>query len=397
MAFSALFITGLATLLLLVFILREEVSHRKRLRQIPFRLCVTGTRGKTSVTRLLASLLRESGQRVFAKTTGTSPKMFLPDGSEEIFPRRGFPTVLEDIKFIRKANRGNAQALVTELMGIRPETLSVESLRINQPHILVITNVRLDHTEHMGLSLDRIAECFASAIPPKGIVFIPEEECLPIFEQVARRRGAKLIPVSRDLSPSELPSEYLFKKNSRLVLAVAEYLGLPDGHLQSGISPSSVDIGKLNAWNLNLDSSGRKWTAVNLFEANDPQSTREILDLLGKQRNLPDLKKVGLFNLRPDRGERTLQWLESIRQDQFSDIQEFVFLGRQSPLVVRRLRKKGLRARCFALNEKWPEKVMEKIRSGIDGDILLLGMMNMGGMGERLTSYWNQTGAPYDI
>lgn len=66
--------------IVLVFLVWEQQLHRRRLRQIPLRIHVNGTRGKTTVTRLTAELLRRAGIRTFAKITGDHPKILLPDG-----------------------------------------------------------------------------------------------------------------------------------------------------------------------------------------------------------------------------------------------------------------------------------------------------------------------------
>ncbi|TFH29311.1 MAG: poly-gamma-glutamate synthase PgsB, partial [Myxococcales bacterium] len=60
----------------------ELILHRRRLKKIPIRIHVNGTRGKTSVTRLIAAGLREAGIRCVAKTTGTVPRFILPNGRE---------------------------------------------------------------------------------------------------------------------------------------------------------------------------------------------------------------------------------------------------------------------------------------------------------------------------
>ena len=68
----------------------ESVAHRRRLARIPTRVHVAGTRGKSSVTRLIASGLRAGDVRCAAKTTGTLARMILPDAREvPIFRPRG--------------------------------------------------------------------------------------------------------------------------------------------------------------------------------------------------------------------------------------------------------------------------------------------------------------------
>ena len=57
--------------------------------RVPVRVHVGGTRGKSTTTRLVAAGLRAGGMRVVAKTTGSAPRLILPDGTEEPWPRRG--------------------------------------------------------------------------------------------------------------------------------------------------------------------------------------------------------------------------------------------------------------------------------------------------------------------
>ncbi|MGB7296420.1 MAG: poly-gamma-glutamate synthase PgsB, partial [Candidatus Aminicenantales bacterium] len=99
---------------------------------------MTGTRGKSTVTRLIAGALKEGGFPVLAKTTGSKPVLILPDGREEEIIRRGLPAILEQKKVLKTAAGVGSWALVTELMSIRPENLAVESRRLFRPHILIV-------------------------------------------------------------------------------------------------------------------------------------------------------------------------------------------------------------------------------------------------------------------
>ena len=76
--------------------------HRRLLRAIPVRIHVAGTRGKSTTTRLIAAALRAGGRRVVAKTTGSEPRLILPDGRDEIWPRRGPATIREQMRFALK-------------------------------------------------------------------------------------------------------------------------------------------------------------------------------------------------------------------------------------------------------------------------------------------------------
>src|SRR5688572_3631475 len=94
----------------------ELVVHRRNLRKIPIRVHVNGTRGKSSVTRLIAGALRESGTVTCAKTTGTLARFIQPDGKELPIYRPAGPNVLEQKRMVALAAAHEARALVIECM-----------------------------------------------------------------------------------------------------------------------------------------------------------------------------------------------------------------------------------------------------------------------------------------
>src|SRR6058998_2837088 len=107
----------------------ETRRHRRNLRRIPVRVHVNGTRGKSSVTRLIAGGLRAGGPRTFAKTTGTAARMILPDGSEVSVYRIGPPNIIEQTRIVRRAVETGAEALVVECMAVTPELQPLSELR----------------------------------------------------------------------------------------------------------------------------------------------------------------------------------------------------------------------------------------------------------------------------
>ena len=114
--------------------------HRRALRRIAIRIHVNGTRGKSSVTRLIAAALRDHGVPTVAKTTGTSPLLILPDGTEVPVQRDGPPKIRELIWAMRRASRLGARAVVFECMAVDPDLQAVAEHEIMWPTLTVVTN-----------------------------------------------------------------------------------------------------------------------------------------------------------------------------------------------------------------------------------------------------------------
>src|SRR5436190_12170097 len=108
------------TAVLIVAALLEAIAHRRNLRRVAIRIHVNGTRGKSSVTRLIAAGLRAGGITTCAKTTGTLPRMILPDGSEYPVYRPSTPNVLEQLRIVETAAAYETEALVVECMALQP-------------------------------------------------------------------------------------------------------------------------------------------------------------------------------------------------------------------------------------------------------------------------------------
>jgi poly-gamma-glutamate synthase PgsB/CapB len=107
-------------ILIVIFLVIESVINKRQLKKIPIRIYVNGTRGKSSVTRLIAASLRAGGVRTIAKTTGSSPRFILPDGTENLIRRLGQPSISEQVKIIRWTRDYQIDALVIECMALQP-------------------------------------------------------------------------------------------------------------------------------------------------------------------------------------------------------------------------------------------------------------------------------------
>ena len=92
----------IVSLLVLGFV--ESYYHTMSVNNIPHRIHVNGTRGKSSVVRLIAAGLREGGLKVFAKTTGSCPRVIDQNGIDHEIVRLRSASIGEQIKYIRNYN-----------------------------------------------------------------------------------------------------------------------------------------------------------------------------------------------------------------------------------------------------------------------------------------------------
>jgi poly-gamma-glutamate synthase PgsB/CapB len=396
-----LIVTGLFAAFLVVYLLAERFILNQNVRRIPLRICVAGTRGKSSVTRLITSSLREAGFAVLARTTGSKPVVIFPDGEEKEIRRRGSPSILEGKMVLRKGAELQAQALVLELMSIHPENGYYESVQMFKPHILVITNARLDHLAQMGASKEDIACSLASSIPEDATVFIPKEEFFSVFKDVAERMNSTIIQIPGGSFTEYLQSKkklfsFELEENIRLALAVAEFLGINKKVALRGMMKAQPDFGSLKIWTVDLGSPPQCWYLVSSFAANDPESTQLVLSRLLEKKLFDGKRMIGLLNLRGDRGDRTLQWLRALKEGAFPEIKRFFFIGDHAHALKSRLKVPG-KTEVFVSKPLAPQRIMEEIAEKVNAEAVLIGMGNMGGAGKELVEYWENIGKPYDF
>ncbi|MCJ7583122.1 MAG: poly-gamma-glutamate synthase PgsB [Candidatus Aminicenantes bacterium] len=389
-----------ACLVLFVLYLQgEKIYLAAKINKIPLRICITGTRGKSTVTRLIAGILRENGQKVLAKTTGSRPVMILPDGSEKEIQRQGRPSINEGKYILKTAVRLKTQALVVEMMGIQPETMSVEAAKIFKPHILVITNVRLDHQEQMGKAKEDIAASFASAIPRKCSVFTPIKEFFPIYEEKARRVNASVWRVPDDFGTKDLENlglETFYENDIQLAFSVAEELDVTRQIAISGIKKAQNDFGSLKVWTSKEGVLPESCCFVSAFAANEPESTAKILDYLKKKEVFKGKKRVALLSFRKDRGERTLQWIRAVEKGFLCDFDRVLLMGEHARAALKKIAPVSKEQIFLTRTSDSPSEITRKAVYN-DQYSVVVGMGNMMGLGHKLIQYWDSIGDSCDL
>src|SRR3989442_5379333 len=186
-----LFIAVLS-LLLVILGMREFRKHQFTIRTIPHRIHVNGTRGKSSVTRLITGGLQGGGIKTLGKTTGTMPCYITPQGRQVHIQRIGKANVIEQISIARRAAAYGVDAFVVECMAVLPANQRMTEEQMIHSTIGVITNVRADHLDEMGPTLADIARALAETMPHNGTCFTGEQTYFQILQDAAARRNTRL-------------------------------------------------------------------------------------------------------------------------------------------------------------------------------------------------------------
>lgn len=377
----------------------ESLWHRRNLSRIPTRIHVNGTRGKSSVTRLIAAGLRAGGIVTCAKTTGTAAAMILPDGSEYGIYRSSRANILEQVRIVDTAAEVGAEVLVVECMALQPILQSLTELRLIRSTHGVITNVRADHLDVMGPGEEDVALALAGSIPVKGKLFTSAERHLDILNRAAADRGSEIVVIGASeidaIGERELSGfSYLeHASNVALALRVCAEFGVDREAAIRGMWEAKPDPGVLTIHE--LDFFGRHIFFANGLAANDPESTGEIW-----RRTLEWLPQVGrriaLFNCRVDRPDRSRQLGEACVEWPGADL--YVAMGTGTYIFARAATRRGLDVKKLVIVENRPaSSVFETLVERSGDSALIMGMGNVHGGGEELAQLFRNRAMLRDL
>ncbi|HOD55252.1 MAG TPA: poly-gamma-glutamate synthase PgsB, partial [Candidatus Cloacimonadota bacterium] len=305
-----MYVLIIATLVLIVNWLIEFYRHQRNVNAIPVRIHVNGTRGKSSVTRLIAAGLRAGGLKTIGKTTGTLPRVLLPDGKESSIIRLMGANIIEQKYIFRYAASQKPDAIVIECMAVNPAYQWITERKFVRSTIGVITNARPDHLDLMGSTVQSVTMCLSNTIPSHGVCYTAEEEQYKIMQNVAKHRHCeihKIRPV--DVTDEEMARfPYIeHKENVQLSLSVCQRAGVNREVALKGMQTSTPDPGALKKYFVN--DNGKQIVFYNVFAANDPSSTEFIYKLVTDKLDHEACKMV-VLNSRADRYFRSQQLVD---------------------------------------------------------------------------------------
>lgn len=364
----------------------ENLYHTSARRGVPIRIHVNGSRGKSSVTRLIAAGLRTTGKRVIAKTTGSAPRIIFEDGSEQAIPRRGKPNIKELLDFFRIVKRRKAEAVVVECMAILPELQRVTEHSIVRSTIGVITNVRPDHIGEMGTTLTEIAESLSLTVPRNGVFFTHENRFGAIFKEKAKRLHTEYNPIGVS-DPTDDEMRYFpyveHKENVALALSVCEYLGVERTQALEGMHRADPDVGVLRIHRIVED--GKIIEFVNAFSANDPESIALIWDKVRKRME----QKIILVNTRRDRIIRSRQLGRLIAHQ--IKAEHYLVTGTYVKAFITSALKAGIqKEKIENLEGRSIETIYQTIKDLTREKAIIFAMGNFVNFGWEITTYFTE-------
>lgn len=367
----------------------EYARHQKRVASIPMRIHINGTRGKSSVTRLVGAGLRAGGISNIVKVTGTFPRLILEDGTETYIHRKSSANIIEQLSIVEFAAKRKAQALVMECMALQPQYQTITEKHMVRSNISVMTNVRLDHTDIMGHTLPEIAETLGRTIPKKQHFFTAENIIPEQLKKITDRRKTEFHLVSGDMVSSDEMKGFSYiehRDNVALALAICNHAGVDRQTALLGMYDAIPDAGALRAYR--IDAFNKRLVFYNAFAANDPDSTMMIWNKIRDEVGLSGIKIV-LLNTRQDRLDRAKQLAEMSAKHLKNEADFLMLIGQSTEVVAHMAMGFGFpQKKIINLGYTTPVKVFEKVLSLTDKESTIIAIGNMGGMGAETAEYF---------
>lgn len=379
------------TVVLLVYLIVETIWHRRNLQRIPIRIHVNGTRGKSSITRLIAGGLRKSGMITCAKTTGTIPRFIDPTGKEHPIYRPSHSNILEQIKIIREASTYKPQAIVIECMALQPLLQSVCELKLIRSTHGVISNTRADHLDVMGPEEIDVARALAGTTPIEGHLYTAEKHYFEVLKTAALDRKTTLTQITEaDIATVDDNEMEKFcytehKENVALALRLCMDLGIPRETALQGMWEATPDPGALTTHEVYWKQ--HHLIFVNAFAANDPESTSQLWhQIIHKYSHCK--RRIALINCRNDRRQRSQQLAEACAKWEPAD--QYIVIGTGTSSFIQTAESHGISKMALLDASMWdaPTLFQNLVETERLSPTLIVGMGNIAGIGFQIVDYF---------
>lgn len=297
----AMVIVFTLTAVLLVLGLVEARRHRKNLNDVPIRILVNGTRGKTTLARLLVASLNAQGIRTMGRTTGSEATIIYPDGSVKPIVRKRRARVYELVPFFSEVSLessrgvssglGSVQCVVVECMALQAENQVAFRDWLVRPTHVFITNTYVDHVPEMGPTRESTAQVLGLSVPKGASLYVSDS----FYDGL----DARVVHVC-DAAPLEnhLEDPVIHPSCMAMAWAFLKDMGFGIETLQVGVSAFVPDKGLLEPFPLRGGG-----VFVPSFSVNDETCMEETI----RKWSSSCRGKVNVvFNSRKDREQRIL-------------------------------------------------------------------------------------------
>lgn len=305
----------LPLILLILYIVADTYRIRRYRKKIKHVIHVNGTRGKSTVVRMLDEVFRENGYRTFSKVTGTIPMYRDCRGTYHVI-KRITATLLEQKHILRKAYKDNADILIVECMALK-ETMQAYSESILKADVSIITNARIDHLEVMGNNIQDICDTLFKMTHKDQWVLVGDDH---LYERFGMHDHVHLCGSYRSVLNEHI-------SNTNLVFEVSKKFGLNHELTHQALMAyeKSPGFNQVYAFKNNEVLFG--------FSMNDLETTTDFYKAYESHK-----KRIIWYNSRmdrPTRDEMFLIWLAKISPDRI------ILSGDQVMRNKRRLKKLG--------------------------------------------------------
>ncbi|MEG0134819.1 poly-gamma-glutamate synthase PgsB [Cetobacterium sp.] len=358
-------------LIYIFFIFYEKKELEKNRKKIKYIIHVNGIRGKSTVSRLIDAGLRDGNRKVFTKVTGTSPKYIDIDGIEKDIKRRGKANIREQIKIIKHAAKRNVEILILECMAVKPELQKICEEKIIKADIAVITNVREDHLDEMGETLDEIAKSLGEMVPKNGKLFLGEDHYFDFYKEIGNVKKTKVF-VSKRLKQEYEKIDFI--ENVALAIDVCYSLGVDRDVALERMKNYKRDLGVLRELEFK-NKFGKNISFINALAVNDPNSTQKIIEMYNRASG-GERKRYLMINNRRDRISRMQQFVEFAKRYE-KDFEKIFISGENKNIFYRELKNQSSKLEIIDGIESF-EKLKE--------DSIIFAVGNICGKGKEIVS-----------
>lgn len=372
------------SLFYILYLFFEKINLEKNRKNLKYIIHINGIRGKSTVSRLIDAGLRAGGYKVFTKTTGTSPRIINTNAKEFEINRQGKANIREQISVITWASKEKAEILILECMAVKPELQYICENKILKSDIVAITNVREDHLDEMGDSLDKIAVSLSNTIPKKATFFTADKNYFNFFKNRCEDKN------TRAFLSKNIKDEYWeidFPNNIVLAIDICKYLNVDEEVALEGMRAYHKDPGSLKILTY-LNKKNFRIFFINTLAANDPNSTEIILNRISTKTYWNN-KRYLLVNNRADRLSRLEQFVNfTIKFENKFD--KILISGENKNLFYKYLLKNRIDKNkiIILLDEKYFENM--------EDDSLIFAVGNICRLGEKLVDYFEERGEIID-